>query len=300
MNSFVSEVEKYLVNLSVPIEYHIIEDTACYICTENSIVICPIEISSFPAYGDELYLQKLHNIKRHFPSYKIIYLYQDKWITQGTLVRGRLLTQLNRGKSIFARNCIVKEISGEQAAIFLNKHHLYGATKAKIRYGLFRNRATGSNELGMEQSPTLVAVATFSAGRKNINGTTSYEWERYASVAGTRIVGGMGKILKHFVSEREKDGMPLEIMSYSDTEWSDGEVYLKLGFTVESYKEPVKFIVEKETFRRIHYNKIGRDRAYPKEILDNHNGYTFIYNLGSTKFTIKDFSKPLSTIKPRK
>ena len=84
--------------------------------------------------------------------------------------------------------------------------------------------------------------------------------------------------------ERKEEIDQIEIMSYSDSEWSDGDVYNKLGFSAHSHREPVGFIVDNSTYKRIHFNKIGRDRAFPKELLDDPNKFTLIYNIGSTKF----------------
>ena len=96
---------------------------------------------------------------------------------------------------------------------------------------------------------TLVAVATFSNARKWIKGDKeirSYEWTRYASLPGLRINGGMGKLLKAFIEEVRPD----DIMSYADLEWSEGDVYRQLGFTLEGRKDPVTFTVDTGTWKR--------------------------------------------------
>lgn len=284
MNCFRSEVEKFLNEASIPFVYNKLDGMDCFCCDHCGVLIYLVEISLFNDLTPEKIIKQLKNLRENSSLPKSIFLYEDKWRSQGPLVRGRLLAQLGKEKSIFARNCFVREITPEAATKFLEKNHLYGATKAKYRYGLFRKRATGANELGMEHSDSLVAVATFSSGRKNEDGIMSYEWERYASAIGFRIVGGMGKLLKHFVEERKEEIDQIEIMSYSDSEWSDGDVYNKLGFSVHSHREPVGFIVDNSTYKRIHFNKIGRDRAFPKELLDDPNKFTFIYNIGSIKF----------------
>ena len=284
MNCFRSEVEKFLNEASIPFVYNKLDGMDCFCCNHCGVLICLVEISLFNDPTPENIIKRLKNLRENSTLPKNIFLYEDKWRSQGPLVRGRLLAQLGKEKSIFARNCSVREITPEAAAKFLEKNHLYGTTKARYRYGLFRKRATGANELGMEHSDSLVAVATFSSGRKNEDGILSYEWERYASAIGFRIVGGMGKLLKHFVEERKEEIDQIEVMSYSDSEWSDGDVYHKLGFSVHSHREPVGFIVDNSTYKRIHFNKIGRDRAFPKELLDYPNKFTFIYNIGSTKF----------------
>lgn len=137
--------------------------------------------------------------------------------------------------NIFARNCSVRRIDKPEAATFLEKHHRLGDTSCRYRYGLFVNRTTGVRETVLEKG-TLVAVSEFSNARRWLKDgvrVSSYEWIRYASLQGIRVVGGMGKMLEAFV----KDVHPDDVMSYADPSWPDGgEVYKKLGFSEE---EPI-------------------------------------------------------------
>lgn len=196
-----------------------------------------------------------------------VFIYEDRWRSSGPAVRDRLRSHLRKGVTVFARNCEVREISQEKAAAFLNRYHPYGATKAPFRYGLFRVRATGKGECGMSCTPVLVAAGTFSG--KN-------EWERYASLPSVRVTGGMGKLLDTFI----KASSPEEVMSWADLEWSDGDVYKKLGFRMEKPEPPVHFLVEPVTYRRIHLHKFGRDRRFRAA---EHEGWTEIANPGSAK-----------------
>lgn len=79
----------------------------------------------------------------------------------------------------------------------------------------------------------MVAVAVFSNARrwkKDTGTVSSYEWIRYCSLSGYRVVGGMSRLLKHFVEEVGPD----DIMSYADADYPDGgEAYRTLGFEQE-------------------------------------------------------------------
>ena len=106
-------------------------------------------------------------------------------------------------KTVFARNCDVRKIDRKTAGDFLDRHHVYGSAACRHCYGLFRRRVTGRSEIQpMENKAVcgeLVAVACFSNARRwNKSGkiVTSYELVRYASLEDTRVVGGMGKLLK--------------------------------------------------------------------------------------------------------
>jgi len=196
-----------------------------------------------------------------------IFVYEDRWYHDGTLVRNRLKSHLEKGETVFARNCEVREISQEKAADFLNRYHSYGATRAPFRYGLFRIRATGAGESGMACSPVMIAVGTFSIRN---------EWERYASLPQFRAAGGMGKILKAFTRAQS----PAEVMTYADLEWSGGEVYTRLGFRMEKPGPPIHFLVEPGTYRRVHLQKFASDRKYRN--MEN-GGWIEIANPGSVK-----------------
>lgn len=108
-----------------------------------------------------------------------------------------------------------------------------GAAGGRYHYGLYSERRTGSREDGFSESGELVAVASFSGPRRWDKGgriVSSYEWVRYASRQGCRVVGGMGKLLATFVEDRHPD----DVMTYSDpTSQDEGKVYTRLGFSSE-------------------------------------------------------------------
>lgn len=163
---------------------------------------------------------------------------EDRWRSQNTLYKARLMSHLGRFRSIFARNCSVERIDRRTANGFMDANHNYGPSVCRYCYGLTE-----------KTSGRLVAAATFSNARKWLkegHEIRSYEWIRYASENGTRIPGGMGKILKRFM----EDIRPDDIMSYADLEWSDGDVYRQLGFREDGKKEPVLFTIDPENWSR--------------------------------------------------
>ena len=139
-------------------------------------------------------------------------------------------------QNIYARNCEVRRIGKTDAAAFLDAHHRLGATGGRYFYGLFVKRTSGKDELRLPPG-TLAGVAVFSNARRWQKGervVSSYEWIRYASLSGTRIVGGMSRVLLHFIEEVRPD----DIMTYADTSWEDaGAVYRMLGFEPEAEVE---------------------------------------------------------------
>lgn len=133
-------------------------------------------------------------------------------------------------RNIFARNCTVRRIDKTAAAAFLDANHRFGNASCRYHYGLFVDRITGSSETAVPAG-TLVAVAEFSGARTMKDGSRSCEWVRYASLKDMRVVGGMGKMLDHFVDEVHPD----DVMSYAAD--ADGDVYRTLGFEEEGIRE---------------------------------------------------------------
>ena len=132
---------------------------------------------------------------------------------------------------VFARNCEVRRISRIAAADFLDRYHPLKYTNCRYKYGVYISRKGNGN---LEEG-TLVAVATFAGPRKwDKDGqlVRSYEWVRYFTLPGTRVAGGMGKVLQTFIDEVKPD----DIMTYVDASLSEGESYKKLGFRAEGEK----------------------------------------------------------------
>lgn len=120
-------------------------------------------------------------------------------------------------ETIYARNCIIKQISRSEAEQFLNKHHLQNYARCSIRFGLY-------------YEDQLVACMTFGKPRYNKN----YEWEliRYCSIK--NIIGGSEKLFKYFINIYN----PSSIISYCDKSKFIGNTYNKLGFKYKYSSAP--------------------------------------------------------------
>lgn len=211
--------------------------------------------------------------------YKHITLYEDEWRTKNELLISRLLVNLGKSRTIFARNCEVRTIDNHTAKAFLNCNHLLGHTSASYYYALYEIKG---NKTFPDISNEPVAVAAFSSPRPmNRDGEiiSSYEWVRYASRRGVRVAGGMGKLLNYFVNEQS----PQEIMSYADRDWSEGDVYKKLGFKFAGYTSPIEFVINPVTFERVSIKKLRRKFGEDSPELYEKNAL-ILRNRGNLKF----------------
>ena len=241
-----------------------------HIGKDRSVSIIPAPISADSPEAAAKYAENLTACINHLAATyaeRPLIICEDRWRRQGKMTQERLLAHLENFTQIYARNCEVRKIDKKTAADFLKENHSYGDATCRYRYGLYLKRHTGHNASSASVEPgCLVAVATFSNGRKWIKGDKtirSYEWTRYASLSGVRLSGGMGRLLKAFITEVQPD----DIMTYADLEWSEGKVYEALGFTLEGHKSPVFFTVDTSTWNRLQIlsdgPKIGVDMPPP-------------------------------------
>ena len=154
---------------------------------------------------------------------KLIHIFEDEWVYKKDIVKSRIknLLGLNEIK-IFARKCVIKEVSVKDNRIFLDENHIQGECKSKIKLGLYYD-----NEL--------VSLMTFGKGRVIMGGDNSnWELTRFCNKLNTNVVGGASKLLKHFI----KNYNPNEIISYADRRWSQGGLYDELKFEKVNITKP--------------------------------------------------------------
>jgi hypothetical protein len=195
----------------------------------------------------------------------IIYLWFDVWENKKNIVQSRIKGLLKLNKTIFARQTLVQRINKKEAEAFLNNHHLMGYAKAAYHYGL-------------KYTNNLIAVASFSRGRKMIRLTSterSFELIRFASMVDMNIVGGLSKLINYF----EKNHHPGDIMTYTDLDWGMASSFEKLGFRKEGFTSPHLYVLDLNAHIRHYY------KAFPSDDLKNNSSrFITISNAGSIKY----------------
>ena len=166
----------------------------------------------------------------------LVHLWEDQWLEHRGIVSSRLLSMLGRSTRLMGRATVARRIDAAATDAFLLENHLWGATKARYRYGLFRKK---------EGEEELVAVASFSA-RWNVRRRgsaapprASHELIRYCSARGVTVVGGISKLLSAFA----RDASPDEIVTVIDRDWGAGGGWATLGFRPLKKLPPVAFYV---------------------------------------------------------
>jgi hypothetical protein len=142
---------------------------------------------------------------------RLIHILDTEWMQRKDLVCSRITSILGMNTKIPARKCSVRALSSLETSQFLGANHIQGHCQSQIR-------------LGLDYQGQLVAVMTF--GRSRYNKNVSWELLRYCTNQKVNVVGGAGKLFKHFVMNHD----PAQVISYCDLRWNTGGLYQKLGF----------------------------------------------------------------------
>lgn len=179
--------------------------------------------------------------------------------------------KLGMNRRVYARKCVLKDISYTVAKNFLDQNHLQGSCMDKFRYGLYYN--------GL-----LVMVMTFGTPRFNKN--YDYELLRLCSLQGYCVVGGASRLFKHFI----KTHQTARIVSYANRRFSNGKIYEILGFERMGITEPNYFYFrqgvmlsrikcQKHKLPQLLGDKFNPDLTERENMLNA--GYDAIYDCGN-------------------
>jgi hypothetical protein len=202
---------------------------------------------------------------------RIIHIWEDDWDFKSDIVKSQIKNLLGINTSrIFARKCQVKEIDNKLITkSFLNENHIQGSVNSILKLGLF---------FGDE----LVSLMTFDhfEGRDRM-GDNEWNLNRFCTKLNCNVIGGASKLLSYFINEYN----PKRIISYADLDWSDGDLYHKLGFKFKNQTIPdYKYILDN---KRVHKSKFRKSLT---GISESKLELPKVWNCGKLKFEIIFFT----------
>lgn len=208
-------------------------------------------------------------------------LWEDLWYTKQPIIKSRLTALLGISERIPARMTQVRRLDRPTTLAFLQENHLQDAVLSKFKYGLFLPK----KYYRILQNPPktdelLVAVATFARPRQFVRDDLpyhSYELVRFANLLNTTVVGGLDKLLSHFIKQHQPD----DLMTYADLDWSDGQSYRKLGFEAISDTSPQLFWIDPVSMTRYFPHRLPDGMTEESAV---ERGFLTVYNAGSRKF----------------
>lgn len=211
---------------------------------------------------------------------QLIHIWEDDWIYKKDIVKSMILNKLNISNRIFARKCEIKTVSNLEVRSFLNENHIQGFVGSRIKIGLFYN-------------DELVSIMTFGSLRKSLgqnNKDGIYELLRFCNKSGLSVVGGASKLFMYFLNNFNVN----EIISYSDSSRSNGNLYKKLGFEFSHQSVPNYYYIidgirkHRFNFRKDKLVKSGADINKTEIQIMTDFGYNRIFDCGSKKWIYKN------------
>jgi hypothetical protein len=94
---------------------------------------------------------------------------------------------------------------------------------------------------------------------------------RFCNASGLTVVGGLSKLLKHFINLTDAG----DIMTYIDKDQSEGKAFLKLGFKILSETDPIEFKLHKNSLKRTNKETIHFEEDY--QLIKNSGNLKLVY-----------------------
>ena len=225
-------------------------------------------------YKDKMYHQE-RTILCENKGIQLIHIWEDDWLDKKDIVKDIIQSKLGMNDKIPARKCTIKEVLSKESKEFLEKYHIQGNVNASIRIGLYYD-------------DSLVEIATFGKLRNILHSNgqeNQYELYRLCSKSGYTVVGGVSKLLTHFIRKYQ----PKQIVSYANLDISNGNVYnsffKKISITSPGYywsKDGYKY--HRSNFTKHILVKNGYDKNKTEEEIMHELGYYKVYDSGNIKY----------------
>jgi hypothetical protein len=167
---------------------------------------------------------------------QLLTIFSDEYEKKLEVVQRIVLNKIGSSniKTVPGRHCESVIISKEQANEFHDCWHIQGSSNiSTVHIGLCHN-----NEIEM--------VMSFRKKKDD-------DWELTRMCSRKRIHGGASKLFSYFV----KQFNPSTVITFSDLRWSQGEVYLNMGFELDGDVPPMQsYVVSyKNRFSKRKYSK---------------------------------------------
>jgi hypothetical protein len=215
---------------------------------------------------------------------QLLHVFENEWIYKKEIVKSIIKSKLNIfERKLYARKCVVKMVSPKDSKTFLNENHIQGSVNSSIKIGLYLK-------------DELVSLMTF--GRKRIalgfkksNNNNDYELLRFCNKKNVTVIGGASKLLKYFIRSYSPD----EIITYADRRYSNGNLYINLGFDFINNTKPNYWYFKSHEYQLHHRFKFRKDRLMNEGYDHNktelqimaERGYYRIFDSGNMKFMLK-------------
>lgn len=209
---------------------------------------------------------------------RLIHIYEDEWLNpiKRKLIEDIILHACNiqNTHKIYARKCIIKEISNKDYINFCDNNHIQGYKEASVKLGLYYN-------------DQLIQIASFSKSR--FDKKYQWEWIRGCTLINYNIIGGTSKLFSYFI----KHYNPNSVVCYVDYNKFNGNSYKQIGFNFVKLTDPDLFYIDTKTCERYNRNPSKRNE-YDLKVINRE--FYLIRGAGNLKLEyIKKFEEAIIT-----
>jgi very-short-patch-repair endonuclease len=211
--------------------------------------------------------------------YRLLHIYEDDWRDRQEVVKKTIKHVLGKvDESVYARNLIVAVKNHKDCKDFYDTNHIQGSGKG--------------DSWCLMDGDEIVAAMQFAMATSERGNTDDTRWELVRFASSKRVVGGASKLLEHF---RRANQQVKTLISYSDNDLFDGNMYEQLGFVKDSDVKPdYKVIVNGRRVHKAQFRKDNIAKFYPEVYDENLTeremcqklGYYRIYNSGLVKWRL--------------
>jgi hypothetical protein len=189
------------------------------------------------------HLDKTNHFKER--GIRIIHIWEDDWVYKRDIMESQIKNWLGLTEcKIFARKCRVREIKNSKIVTkFLEENHIQGRVNSNLKLGLYYDEE-------------LVSLITFDhyEGRKKME-YGGWNINRFCNKLNSNVIGGASKLFKYFLNNYDTK----RVISYSDSDWSLGNLYKNLGFIQKSDNKPdYKYIIDG---KRVHKSRFRKSKT---------------------------------------
>ena len=209
---------------------------------------------------------------------QLITVWEDDWRDKKGVVKSMLAHKLgvSGGARVFARKTVIKPVDSATARKFCDSYHIQGACGGTCYLGLYTKNG---NEL--------VAMSVWRKNKKDIY------LDRYCT--SQTVVGGFSKLLKHATALFTQDGFD-RIVTFADREVSDGRLYERTGFKLDSYLKPdYRYVRDDKRYHKFGFRlkrfKNDPELLYKEGLTEGQlaelNGMIRVWDCGKIKYVME-------------
>ena len=238
-------------------------------------------------WHSELYKDKDYHLNKTLEceelGIQLIHIWEDDWLYKQDIIKSMISNKLGViTNKIYARKCNIKEVSKQEAKIFLEQNHIQGNNYANYNYGLYYN----------EELVSLLTLNKPKIHNKSNSNNNEIEIIRFCNKLNTNIIGSFSKLLNHYIKLNCNNLST--IITFANRDWSKKDnIYLKNGFSFLHQTKPNYWYINNNkkqhrfSFRKDLLIKKGFDKDKTEhEIMLEQKIYR-LYDCGSLKYELK-------------